>query len=237
MDQDNKIYLSREFLLDKYYSTTEFLTEPEMRFIIKTSPMLSKCVDKMFIRNALKNIDHADINKLELKIAENIISRFDQVRRAVRESRKLYKQSKNDVIKERIFQFEQKQEFEVAREIAREELRKHKIRPVQIGKSQSAVKLRPFNFASKKGCVPLNQYHPASGLFVKDCNEQCNDDLVAFCLLSSTTMRRTISKRSEHRASIERVLSVLYRWSSSIQEDWKPGRLIFLKRQLARSVK
>jgi hypothetical protein len=55
-----------------------------MRFIIKTSPMLSKCVDKTFIRNALKNIDYADINKLELKIAENIISRFDQVRKAVR---------------------------------------------------------------------------------------------------------------------------------------------------------
>jgi len=35
-----------------------------MRFILKTSPMLSKCVDKTFIRNALKNIDYADINKL-----------------------------------------------------------------------------------------------------------------------------------------------------------------------------
>lgn len=46
--------------------------------------MLSKCVDKNFIRNAIKNIDYEDINKLELKIAENIISRFDQIRRAVR---------------------------------------------------------------------------------------------------------------------------------------------------------
>ena len=84
MDQNNKVYLSREFLLDKYYSTTDFLTEQEMRFILKTSPMLSKCVDKNFIRNAIKNIDYEDINKLELKIAENIISRFDQIRRAVR---------------------------------------------------------------------------------------------------------------------------------------------------------
>jgi hypothetical protein len=84
LDQDNKIYLSREFLLDKYYSTRDFLTEQEMRFILKTSPMLSKCVDKGFIRNALKNIEYGDINKLELKIAENIISRFDQIRKAVR---------------------------------------------------------------------------------------------------------------------------------------------------------
>lgn len=64
--------------------------------------MLSKCVDKNFIRNAIKNIDYEDINKLELKIAENIISRFDQIRRAVRESRKHYKQSCNNQIKERI---------------------------------------------------------------------------------------------------------------------------------------
>lgn len=67
--------------------------------------MLSKCVDKGFIRNALKNIEYGDINKLELKIAENIISRFDQIRKAVRESRKTYKQSKNSHIKERIVEF------------------------------------------------------------------------------------------------------------------------------------
>lgn len=55
-----------------------------MRFILKTSPMLSKCVDKQFIRNAIKNIDYEDINRLELKIAENIIGRFEQIRKAVR---------------------------------------------------------------------------------------------------------------------------------------------------------
>jgi pyrroloquinoline quinone (PQQ) biosynthesis protein C len=73
-----------------------------MRFILKTSPLLSKCVDKNFIRSALKNIQYEDINKLELKIAENIISRFDQIRKAVKESRKFYKQSRNNEIKERI---------------------------------------------------------------------------------------------------------------------------------------
>lgn len=24
---------------------------------------------------------------------------------------------------------------------------------------------------------PLNRYHPSTGLFVKDCNEQCTDDI------------------------------------------------------------
>jgi hypothetical protein len=61
--------------------------------------MLSKCVDKNFIRSAIKNIEYEDINKLELKIAENIISRFDQIRKAVRESRKMFKQTKNNRIK------------------------------------------------------------------------------------------------------------------------------------------
>ena len=65
-----------------------------MRFILKTSPLLSKCVDKQFIRTAIKNIEYQDISKLELKIAEQIISRFDQIRKAVRESRKHYKQNK-----------------------------------------------------------------------------------------------------------------------------------------------
>lgn len=86
-----------------------------MRFILKTSPLLSKCVDKQFIRNAIKNIDYEDINRLELKIAENIISRFDQIRKAVRDSRKCYKQNQNQVIKERIVEFEQKQEMEIAK--------------------------------------------------------------------------------------------------------------------------
>jgi hypothetical protein len=25
--------------------------------------------------------------------------------------------------------------------------------------------------------TPLNRYHPSTGLFVKDCNEQCTDDI------------------------------------------------------------
>ncbi len=47
-----------------------------MRFILKTSPMLSKCVDKKFIKSAIKSIRYEDINRLELKIAEDIIARF-----------------------------------------------------------------------------------------------------------------------------------------------------------------
>jgi hypothetical protein len=69
LNQNNKIYLSREFLLDKYFSTTEILTEQEMKFILKTSPMLSKCVDRNFIKTAIKNIKYENISDLELKIA------------------------------------------------------------------------------------------------------------------------------------------------------------------------
>lgn len=99
LDQDNKVFLSREFLLEKYYSTREFLTEQEMRFILKTSPLLSKCVDKQFVRKAIKNIDYEDINRLELKIAENIIARFEHIRKAVRQSRKHFQQHNNAKIK------------------------------------------------------------------------------------------------------------------------------------------
>lgn len=138
------MFLSREFLLDKYYSNREFLTEQEMRFILKTSPLLSKCVDKQFIRTAIKNIDYEDINKLELKIAENIISRFDQIRKAVRDSRKCYKQNQNQIIKERIVEFEKKKEMEIAKEIAREQLKKHKINYNKNSASKSSLTV-PMN--------------------------------------------------------------------------------------------
>lgn len=40
-----------------------------MKFILKTSPLLSKCVDKTFVRSAIKNIRYEDIDKMELGIA------------------------------------------------------------------------------------------------------------------------------------------------------------------------
>ena len=59
--------------------------------------------------------------------------------------------------------------------MAREELAKHK--PAR-GKSAKSTKFMAENGQKKKVFLPLNKYHPPSGLFVKDCNEQCNDDLV-----------------------------------------------------------
>jgi hypothetical protein len=87
-------------------------------------------------------------------------------------------------------EFEKRKELEVAREIAREELARHKIvKP----KPARTLKLMAENGQSKKVFLPLNKYHPPSGLFVKDCNEQCNDDLVLSSLFSSTAMRPIIS--------------------------------------------
>lgn len=70
-----------------------------MKFILKTSPMLSKCVDKGFIKMAIKNIKYENISELELKIAEDIINRFEKLRDTVRNSRKVYKQQINQVAK------------------------------------------------------------------------------------------------------------------------------------------
>jgi hypothetical protein len=51
--------------------------------------------------------------------------------------------------------------------MAREELKKHKF--LKDNKS-ALLKTQPMNLESKKKYIPLNQYHPPSGLFVKDCN-------------------------------------------------------------------
>lgn len=59
-----------------------------------------------------------------------------------------------------------------------------------------------MNLENKKKYFPLNIYHPSSGLFVKDCNEQCNDDLVRVLLCSSIIMRWVIfSLRKSTRKS------------------------------------
>ena len=40
-----------------------------MKFILKTSPLMTKCADKGFIKGALKNICYDDIDRMELQIA------------------------------------------------------------------------------------------------------------------------------------------------------------------------
>ena len=82
-----------------------------MRFILKTSPMLSKCVDKTFIKAAIKNIKYEHISDLQLKIAEDIILKFEKLRNTVRASRKLHKNLANKATKERIVQFEKAKEI------------------------------------------------------------------------------------------------------------------------------
>ena len=74
----------------------------------------------------------------------------------------------------------------MAREIARDELARHKL-PHKRSSTPT-----PHTLASRHHFAPLNRYHPPSGLFVKDCNEQCTDDLVPISLLSSTTTSATI---------------------------------------------
>ena len=55
-----------------------------MKFILKTSPLLGKCVDKGFIKSAIKNICYDDIDKMQLQIAEEIIKKFETIRNLVR---------------------------------------------------------------------------------------------------------------------------------------------------------
>ena len=78
-----------------------------------------------------------------------------------------------------------------------------------------------MNLENKKKYFPLNIYHPSSGLFVKDCNEQCNDDLVRFGLFSSIIMRWGIlSPRRSSRSSRRWGWRALCLCCSSIAEGW-----------------
>lgn len=187
LDKSNKAFLSRDFLLDKYFSTKENLTEKEMKFILKTSPLLSKCVDKAFVRAAVKNIKYEDIDKMELQIAEEIITKFETIRNLVRSSRKAYKQSKNNETKSKIMRFEQKQRDELERNNERESLKRHKTKMIRNlnyktpsdhnKENKEGLKKNSHEEVGEKKVswpVPLNNAHPSTGIFIRDCSEQCN---------------------------------------------------------------
>lgn len=49
-----------------------------MMYILDTSPLHNKAVDKKFVNSAIKQMNTCDIEKIELEIAENIIRKFNR---------------------------------------------------------------------------------------------------------------------------------------------------------------
>jgi hypothetical protein len=45
--------------------------------------MLSRCVDRNFIRQAIRNVNWDDVLNMELTIAEDIIAKWDTLRKTV----------------------------------------------------------------------------------------------------------------------------------------------------------
>ena len=168
-----------------------------MRFILKTSPMLSKCVDKGFIKAAIRAIDHEDINRIEMTIAENIIARFEQIRSTVHQSRRNYQHQHNQRTKQRILTFERRHQEEAAREMARRLLECHRGGGTgpSIHRKASCPLMQPLSKRGPTAGTPMNRHHPPTGLFVRDCNEQSNEDVVLSFRLSTTTTRSTILPR------------------------------------------
>jgi hypothetical protein len=49
------------------------MTKEEMRIIISTSPLLSKCIDKEYIINTLASMDKSVISEILKNISESVI--------------------------------------------------------------------------------------------------------------------------------------------------------------------
>ena len=145
-----------------------------MKFILKTSPLLGKCVDKAFIKAAIRNISYDDLDRMELQIAEEIMTKFETIRNLVRESRKTYKQRKNLKAKEKIKEFEERKKKELEEHSKQESFKKHKVkmlRKLNYENKESQGTSDELNIFKKISWpVPLNRAHPSTGLFVKDCN-------------------------------------------------------------------
>lgn len=76
--------LERKKLLSKFLENQDGLTMEEMMYILDTSPLHNKAVDKKFVKNAVKHMNVHDIENIELKIAENIIQKFNKSKESIK---------------------------------------------------------------------------------------------------------------------------------------------------------
>lgn len=61
-----------------------------MKFIADTSKTLNECIDKKEIQKNVNKIDFQSVHYLELMISENIIMNYEDIKKAISDSRKKY---------------------------------------------------------------------------------------------------------------------------------------------------
>ena len=84
----------RDYLFKKYVD--EGLTAEEVRFLNDTCDLINRNMNKDFEKTKLKALDQQLINQIELKVVEELLTRFAQLRTEFMYARKSYLEGKQE---------------------------------------------------------------------------------------------------------------------------------------------
>ncbi|KAL4429067.1 hypothetical protein ABPG74_022153 [Tetrahymena malaccensis] len=87
--------IQRDTLLDRYQSG-EWLTEEELKFLANTSELLNSCVDKDFMQKAVNIVNPDLIDNMELGLAEQILSNYEDAKQAIKKARQKFINQKQE---------------------------------------------------------------------------------------------------------------------------------------------
>ncbi|EAS07494.2 IQ calmodulin-binding motif protein (macronuclear) [Tetrahymena thermophila SB210] len=87
--------IQRDTLLDRYQGG-EWLTEDELKFLANTSELLNSCVDKDFMQKAVNIVNPDLIDNMELGLAEQILSNYEDAKQAIKKARQKFINQKQE---------------------------------------------------------------------------------------------------------------------------------------------
>ncbi|KAL4433519.1 hypothetical protein ABPG74_002916 [Tetrahymena malaccensis] len=111
----NKKKMEREQLITNYQNGV-WLTEKELKFIADTSSLLNKCIDQSYVQKIVNHISKSDVSRLELSLAENIITNYQNMQNLIREQRLKFLKERQAKLLEKREQNRQKQLMKEQRE-------------------------------------------------------------------------------------------------------------------------
>ncbi|EAS06131.2 IQ calmodulin-binding motif protein (macronuclear) [Tetrahymena thermophila SB210] len=111
----NKKKMEREQLITNYQNGI-WLTEKELKFIADTSSLLNKCIDQNYVQKIVNHISKDDVSRLELSLAENIITNYQNMQNLIREQRLKFLKQRQAKLLEKREQNRQKQLMKEQRE-------------------------------------------------------------------------------------------------------------------------
>ena len=83
----------RKFLLEKYFD--QGLTAEEIKFLNDTCDLINQNIDKEFEKKKLGSLDQQLINQMELKVVEELLNHFSQLKVEYMRGRHVYLKKKN----------------------------------------------------------------------------------------------------------------------------------------------